>query len=156
MQLMYAAVLLIHSWLRWAVILVALFAIVRAVTGASSRRAWSPADDRAGLLFTIMVDVQLLLGLLLYFALSPITQAALRDFGGAMAVSATRYWAVEHVFGMVVGVLLAHRGRARAKSIADPARRHKVAAIFFVLALVAILASIPWPGTPNARPLLRY
>ena len=156
MQLMYAAVLLIHSWLRWAVILVALFAIVRAVTGASSRRPWAPADDRAGLLFTIVVDVQLLLGLLLYFALSPITQAALRDFGGAMAVSATRYWAVEHVFGMVVGVLLAHRGRARAKSIADPARRHKVAAIFFVLALVAILASIPWPGMPNARPLLRY
>jgi hypothetical protein len=156
MQLMYAAVLLIHSWLRWAVILVALFAIVRAVTGASSRRPWSPADDRAGLLFTIVVDVQLLLGLLLYFALSPITQAALRDFGGAMGVSATRYWAIEHVFGMVVGVLLAHRGRARAKSIGDPARRHKVAAIFFVLALVAILASIPWPGTPNARPLFRY
>jgi hypothetical protein len=156
MQRMYAAVLLTHSWLRWAVILLALVAIVRAVTGASSRRPWSPADDRAGLLFTIVLDVQLLLGLLLYFALSPITQAALRDFGGAMAVSATRYWAVEHVFGMVVGVLLAHRGRARAKSIADPARRHKVAAIFFVLALVAILASIPWPGMPNARPLLRY
>jgi hypothetical protein len=156
MQLMYAAVLLIHSWLRWAVILIALFAILRAVTGASSRRPWSPADDRAGLLFTIVVDVQLLLGLLLYFALSPITQGALRDFGGAMGVSATRYWAIEHVFGMVVGVLLAHRGRARAKSIADHARRHKVTAIFFVLALVAILASIPWPGTPNARPLFRY
>ena len=45
-------------------ILIALFAILRAVTGASSRRPWSPADDRAGLLFTIVVDVQLLLGLL--------------------------------------------------------------------------------------------
>jgi hypothetical protein len=28
--------------------------------------------------------------------------------------------------------------------------------VFIVLALVAILASIPWPGTPHARPLLRW
>jgi hypothetical protein len=153
---MYSAVLLLHSWLRWAVILLALVAIARAIGGASSRRPWAPADDRAGLLFVIAMDVQLLMGLLLYFALSPITQAALRDFGGAMAVSATRYWAVEHVFGMLVAVLLAHRGRARAKAIPDHGRRHKVAAVFFVLALVVILVSIPWPGTPNARPLLRY
>jgi hypothetical protein len=39
---------------------------------------------------------------------------------------------------------------------ADSLRRHKVAAIFFGLALVVMLASIPWPGTPAGRPLLRW
>jgi hypothetical protein len=34
-------------------------------------------------------------------------------------------------------------------------RRHKLAAIFFGLALVAILATIPWPGMPAGRPLFR-
>jgi hypothetical protein len=152
---MYTTVLFVHSWLRWAVILFGLLALLRAVTGSLARRSWQPLDDRLGLLFIIAIDVQILLGLLLYFVLSPITQGALADFGAAMGNSALRFWAVEHVFGTVVGAFLAHRGRARVRKIPDAARRHKAGAIFIVLALVAILASIPWPGTPNARPLFR-
>lgn len=152
---MYLTVLLLHSWLRWAVLLFGAAALVRAVTGSATRRPWLPLDDRIGLLFVISLDVQLLLGLLLYFALSPITQAAMTDFGEAMRQPAMRFWAVEHVFGMVVGAFLAHRGRARIRAIPDAGRKHKAAAVFIVLALVAILASIPWPGTPNARPLFR-
>jgi hypothetical protein len=94
--------------------------------------------------------------LVLYFLLSPTTKAALSDFGGAMASSGLRFWAVEHVFGMVVGVILAHRGRSRARALTDPVARHRVTAIFFGLALVAIAASIPWPGTPNGRVLFRW
>jgi hypothetical protein len=152
---MYPTILFLHSWLRWAVILLGLLAIVRGIIGGTSRRPWTPVDDRVGLLFIISLDVQVLIGLLLYFVLSPITQAALADFGGAMRVSALRFWAVEHVFGMVVGVFLAHRARSRVRAIPDAVRKHRVAAIFFALAMVAILASIPWPGTPYARPLFR-
>jgi hypothetical protein len=56
---------------------------------------------------------------------------------------------------MLVALGLAHVGRVRIRK-ADISRRGKLAAIFFGLALVAILASIPWPGVPNARPLLRW
>lgn len=153
---MYGAVLLVHSWLRWAVVLLAAAAILRAIAGWSGRRRWCPADERAGRLFLAALDAQMLIGLVLYFLLSPITQAALSDFSGAMKVSASRFWAVEHVVGMLIGVTLAHVGRGRARRITDPSRKHRTAAIFYTLALVAILASIPWPGTPNARPLFRW
>ena len=153
---MYAAVLLVHSWLRWVVILAGLYVIVRAILGSIGRRPWLAADDRAGRLFVISMDIQILLGLILYFLLSPITRAALGDFGTAMQLSSSRFWAVEHVFGMVIGVILAHRGQVRVRTITDAGRKHKVAAVFFTLALIAILASIPWPGTPNARPLFRW
>jgi hypothetical protein len=153
---MYSTAMLLHSWLRWAVILLGLWAVLQAATGLGTRRPWGPADARAGRLFVVALDVQLLLGLLLYFALSPITRAALADFGAAMSVSAMRFWAVEHVFGMVVALALAHRGVARARSVLEPASKHRVALVFFGLALVAILAAIPWPGTPNARPLFRW
>ena len=153
---MYTTVLLVHSWLRWAVILLGFLAIIRAIIGGASRRPWTPFDDRVGLLFVISLDVQLLIGLVLYFALSPLTQAAMQDFGRAMEVSTLRFWGVEHVFGMVVGVFLAHRARARVRAITDAGRKHRVAAIFYSLAMVAVLASIPWPGTPNARPLFRW
>jgi hypothetical protein len=152
---MYAAVLTLHSWVRWVVIVAGLIAFVRAVTGSSSRKPWTPADDRAGFWFITALDFQVVLGLLLYFFLSPLAGEAIRDFGAAMKNSVLRYWAVEHVFGMIIGVALAHVGRVRTRR-ADSLRRHKVAAIFFGLALLAVLAAVPWPGMPNGRPLLRW
>ena len=142
---MYGLVLLIHSWLRWVVIAAGLVAVVRG----------GQRDGAAGRWFTILLDVQILLGLLLYFALSPFTRNALADFGAAMGSPQLRFWAVEHVFGMVIGTALAHIGRARVRKAA-PERRPRVAAIFYGLAMLAILASIPWPGMPAGRPLFRW
>lgn len=153
--MIYAAVLFIHSWLRWIVVLTGLAAVLRAVVGAAGGKPWTATDDRAGFWFSIALDVQFLLGLILYIFLSPFTHAAFRDFAGAMKNSAQRFWAVEHIVGMFIAIALVHIGRARLRKT-DPLRRHKVAAGFFVLALVVILASIPWPGMPYGRPLLRW
>jgi hypothetical protein len=148
----YGLVLNLHSWLRWAVIIAALWTLLRA--WLPGRRPWTPADDRSVRLFIISLDIQFLLGLLLYFALSPFTRQAMSDFGAAMKVAGLRFFAVEHVVGMLVAVTLAHIGAARIRKSA-PERRHRIAGIFFVLALLAILASIPWPGLPAGRPLFR-
>lgn len=151
---MYSAVLGAHSWVRWAVVLFGLFAVVRGVTGWLRRGSWTAMDDRAGLFFSIAFDLQFLLGLLLYFVYSPYTALAMDDFGAAMRSSDLRFWAVEHVFGALVGLTLVHIGRVRIRKATDAVKRHRLAAIFFGLAFLAILISIPWPGTPNARPLI--
>ena len=153
--MLYAVVLLIHSYLRWAVILAGLLAVGRAVSGSSGRKPWTPADDRAGFWFVTAVDLQMLLGILLYGFLSPLTRQAFGDFGAAMKDSTQRFWAVEHLVGMLIGLALVHVGRVRTRRT-DSLRRHKVAAIFFGLALAAILVSIPWPCMPAGRPLLRW
>ena len=150
----YAIVLTVHSWVRWAVLLAGLVAAGRAATAGS--RPWTPTDDRAGRLFGISVDVQFLLGILLYFVLSPFTGQAMQDFGLAMRTSGLRFWAVEHVAGMLIAMTLAHIGRARVRKAATDRKRHRTAMVFYGLALLAILASIPWPGTPNGRPLIRW
>jgi hypothetical protein len=153
---MYGTVLLLHSLVRWAVLLTGLLAAARGISGWRSRRPWTLPDERAGLWFTISLDLQFLLGLLLYVALSPITWGAFQDFGGAMQDKIVRFWAVEHAFGMIVGITLAHIGRSRVHKTGNDVRRHKLAAIFFTLAMLAILASIPWPALPHGRPLLRW
>jgi hypothetical protein len=153
---MYGVVLILHSLIRWVVLLTGVVAVIRAITGWRTGRPWTLADDRSGSQFGMALDVQMLLGLLLYFAFSPITHAALQDFGGAMSNSALRFWAVEHPFGMLSALVLAHIGRARIRRVGNDARRHKVAAVFFTLALIAVLASVPWPGSANGRPLLRW
>lgn len=149
----YAAVLILHSWLRWVVLVAGLVAWARSTFGSS--RAWTRTDDRAGFWFVTSLDLQLLLGLALFFLLSPMTAALMRDFGGAMKDPVQRFWAVEHAFGMIIGVALAHVGRARARR-GDGRRRHRTTAIFFGLALLAIAISIPWPGLLHGRPLLRW
>jgi hypothetical protein len=153
--MLYAVVLLIHSYLRWVVILAGLLAVGRAVSGSSGRKPWTPADDRAGFWFVTAIDLQMLLGIFLYGFLSPFTRQAFGDFGAAMQDPTQRFWAVEHIAGMLIGLALVHVGRARTRRT-DSLRRHKVAAIFFGLALAAILASVPWPGMPAGRPLLRW
>ena len=152
---MYSAVLLIHSWLRWVVLAAALLTLVRAATGRAQRKPWTRADDTAMQAFTGAIDLQMLLGLLLYVALSPATQAAFEDFGGAMGNAPIRFWAVEHLAGMIVATALAHVGRARVRKTADPRQKHQRALLFSALALVAMLVSIPWPGMANGRPLFR-
>jgi hypothetical protein len=151
---MYEATLWAHSFLRWGVVLAGVIAVFRALAGWTGRRPWGPADVIVGRLFIGFLDLQILLGLLLYFIYSPFTALAMDDFGSAMRSPDLRFWAVEHPFGAIAGLVLAHIGFARARKAADAARRHRLAAIFFGLALLAILVSIPWPGTANARPLL--
>jgi hypothetical protein len=148
----YGFVLNLHSWLRWVVIIAMLWTILRAVVPGP--RAWTPADDRSLRLSLVALDVQFLLGLLLYFILSPFTRQAMSDMGAAMQSSGLRFFAVEHLVGMLIAMTLAHVGAVRIRK-AVPERRHRLAAIFFVLALLAVLASIPWPGLPAGRPLFR-
>ena len=152
---MYAAFLLIHSTLRWVVLALALIALVRAIRGVTGRRDWLPADQSVGAWFTGSLDLQLLLGLVLYIFLSPFTREAFGDMAAAMRNAPLRFIAVEHVTGMMVALVLAHIGRARSKKGTSSAQRHKSALIFFALALVVMVLSIPWPGTPGGRPLVR-
>jgi uncharacterized membrane protein len=153
---MYLWTLLLHSWIRWAVLGLAPLAVGRSAAGLAGRRDWLPADDRVIRLFGITLDVQVLLGLLLYFVLSPITRGALSEFGEAMRISAWRFWAVEHGLGMIVAVALAHIGKVRARKATDPRKKHKTVLIFCGLALLAIVISTPWPGRPYGRELFRW
>lgn len=151
---MFATTLLLHSLLRWIVVALGLLAAVRGCAGWMGARAWTPADDRAGRFFTLALDLQVLLGLLLHLFLSSITTAAFQNMGVAMQNQAARYWTVEHPLLMMAALVLAHLGRARARRADDPARRHRLAGIFFTVAVILILVGIPWPFSSVARPWL--
>jgi hypothetical protein len=151
---MYPLALAAHSLLRWIILALGVAAVGRAVAGRRGA-AWTSGDERTGRWLVIALDVQFLLGLGLYLGLSPMTRLAFEDFGAAMGNAVLRFWAVEHIFGMLVALGLAHVGRVRILRLTDAGARHRTAAIFFGLALVVMILTIPWPGTPAARPLFR-
>jgi hypothetical protein len=141
---MYTFVLATHNIVRWLVLIVGVIAVVMAFVGWFGKKSWGNADDKAGLAYTILLDVNLLLGLLLYIFLSPITKAAFADFGAAMGDSMLRFFAVEHIFSMVVAVIVAHVGRVLSKKATEPAKKYRAAAIWYTFSLLVILAMVPW------------
>ena len=153
---MYSAILLLHSWLRWLVLLAAAIVIVRAIAGMAGAKPWSRGIESSLKMFSISLDIQFLLGLILYVGLSPFTRAAFQSMAAAMRDPAARFFAVEHLIGMIIAVIFAHVGRGQIRKTTLDAGKYQRALIFTSIALLVILASIPWPGLAAGRPLFRF
>ena len=149
---MYTAVLIIHSWLRWIALILGVMATLAAFT---DRSAGQSTTDRWSLFFMMVLDIQMLLGLLLYLVLSPFTASALNDFGAAMRDPALRFWAVEHVSLMFFAVVIVHVGRVLARTARTPQSKRMRQIVCLGLATIAMIAATPWPGMANGRPLFR-
>ncbi|GLV47959.1 hypothetical protein TJA_11170 [Thermus sp. LT1-2-5] len=122
---MHEALLFLHSWVRWLVLLLGLFALLR-------------PEPRLGAFFAHALTLQVVLGVALAFA-SPLFQGALANLPAAMeAGGEARYFVAEHWVGGLVALGLAHAGLARARKGKPRAR------LLFGLALLALLLSIPW------------
>jgi len=151
----YNVLLFAHSYMRWAVVILGVLIVLRALVGWLGRRRWDPTVARVGSYFTIAMDIQLLLGLLLYGVFSPAVQRAFTDFGGAMRDSVLRFWVIEHILLMVVAVVLAHVGHVTARRMPE-GKRYQRYAIFAGLAMLVVLLAIPWPAiSADPRPLFR-
>ena len=141
---MYEILLRSHSGLRWILLAVVLGAVVRAFTNMSSGK-FTALDDKLSLFSLITAHIQLLLGLGLYF-ISPFVKAAMEaGMGAAMKETVLRFWLVEHIFGMVIGIALITVGRVAAKKATTDKDKFKKIAVYFTIGLVVILSTIPWP-----------
>jgi hypothetical protein len=146
---MYTIVLVIHSWVRW----IALIAGV-GTTYAALRRQDSTAEHWA-LAAVTALDLQMLLGLLLYFVVSPNMKEILAHFGDAMKDPAARFYAVEHITGMLLAIVAAHIGRVLMRKAPTPEARSKRLLYTFGISTILMIISMPWPGRPGGRPLFR-
>ncbi|NIS80537.1 MAG: hypothetical protein GTO14_10115 [Anaerolineales bacterium] len=145
----YSLLLFTHNLVRWLVLITAIWSLVGAYRGWFAKHPWTDSDRRAGLAFSIVYDVQLLLGLLLAF-LSPLVRAALADPSAAMTSSELRFFLIEHIPVMVIGLAAVHITSALARKAPDDQGKHRRAAIGYTLATLLTLVAIPW-----SRPLIR-
>ena len=114
-----------------------LYTLFRMYSGWIGKKSWQDADRKAGMLFTMGIDVQMLLGIILIF---------LRGFNAIQA----RFW-MEHIGMMILAVVLGHVGSAVSKKAELDEEKFRKAAIWFTVTLLVILASIPW-----TRPMFRW
>jgi heme A synthase len=150
---MYTTALFLHSWIRWIALIACVGVTLAALRGKV--QGDKSVADRWGLVAMMALDLQMLLGLLLYLGLSPNMQEILNHFGEAMKRADTRFWAVEHISAMFIAIVLAHVGRVLARKAATPAAKRTRLLVCFGLATLLILVGTPWPGRPGGRDLFR-
>jgi hypothetical protein len=154
---MYVAFLALHNILRWVVILLAGVALLRAYRGWFGKCNWQPVDRKFGSFFAMSVDFQFLVGLILYFFLSPLTRPVLRgQMSQVMGNDQFCFFGLEHILFMILGVVFAHLGTILSRRAEQPLIKHRLAAIWFRLANLALLLGIPWwrplvPGLGRLR-----
>ncbi len=152
---MYNFLLIAHSWLRWVVLFLAVYAIYRNYEGFTSGRKWLATDKKVNTFFMSSLHLQLLIGLVLYFGFSPIVQSFFADVKGSMKVSELRFFGMEHFVGILVGIIVAQIGSIKAKKQISDAGKFRTAFFWFLAATIIILLMIPM-GIWNAdRPMFR-
>ncbi len=94
---MYTGFLHLHDTLRWLVLLSLVITLIKYTVGWLGSQRWQKTDNLLGIVFTSLMDLQLLTGLVLYFFLSPITKLAMSDFGAAMKNADLRFFTLSNI-----------------------------------------------------------
>jgi hypothetical protein len=140
---MYQSLLSTHSHMRWLILVTALLAIL--MPFLNSAGPVGKKNKLPALLFMIACDIQLLLGLLLYFVYSPFGMKAYeRGMSYVMKDPLVRKIAVEHFILMLLALVIVHIGYTKVKKALDNEQMKKVSTKFFLVALIVILAGLPW------------
>ncbi|MCB0662082.1 MAG: cytochrome B [Saprospiraceae bacterium] len=126
-----------HSGFRWIVLILLLVTIFNAFKKRKGNQVWSDGDQKLALYTFISTHIQLLLGLILYF-ISPYVTFDMAD-------KLSRFYSVEHISLMVIGIALITVGYIKAKKAAE-GKKAKTIFTFFLIGLILILLRIPWPG----------
>lgn len=135
----------IHSVMRWLVLLFAVLTVIVGLRGMGGRRNFTGSDKRPALFLLISCDIQLLLGFVIYFL-----HGYQHNFAGGvmkevMKAPAARFWTIEHLTGMLLGIVLVHVGYAVIKTNRSHAAKFRRLFWCSFIALIVFVATIPWP-----------
>ena len=151
----YSLLRIVHGYWRWAVVVLAVAVLVRSMVGLVAHRSWTRTDERTLRMFSVTMDVQVLLGLVLYFVFSPFWPATYQTFSETMRSPVARFFGVEHETAMLLAAVAIYVGRQRARSATTDDAKHRIMTIAMVVFFALVLWAIPWPWREVGRPLFR-
>ena len=133
----------IHSYWAYVALLILIIAVVNSLIGLAKKRDFNDKDLRIGLFTLIVNHIQLLIGLAVYFS-GPYFKMLTGNTSEVMGNSELRRLAMEHPLTMIFAIALITIGWSRHKMKAEGRSKFSTFVIFYGLALVLVLAMIPW------------
>jgi hypothetical protein len=142
----------LHNILRWVILILLIVAIVKSFSGMNGNRPFTSGDKKVGLFLMISAHIMLLLGLYQVLAgrYGLLTKGVPDDI---MDNPSYRFFLVEHPLAMIIAIVLITIGRGQAKKNISDTAKHKKSFWLYMVALILILAAIPWPFREIGRPL---
>jgi hypothetical protein len=146
-------ILTLHSVLRWLLLILLVASIIKSFSGWQSKKIFTAGDRKLFLFTLITTHINFLVGLyLLFFGRFGIISAGKPDGVDVMKDKFFRFFWVEHPVGMLIAIVLITIGNAMAKKNVIDSIKFKKAFWFFFIALIIILATVPWPFREIGRP----
>lgn len=134
----------LHSVLRWVIFILLLVAVYKNL--ADRNKGFTLSHKKVGLILMICADTMLLVGLYQWFTgpwgLKNIQAVGFKEI---MSNSYYRFFAIEHTTGMLLAIILIHLGYSYSKKQVPDIQKHKRSLLYYGLALLIILISVPWP-----------
>ncbi len=137
---MYNGLLHAHSGFRWIVLVLLVVAVLKSLIKWRSNAPYTEGDRKLNLFTMLATHIQFTVGVILYF-ISPKVQFV----GSVMKEAALRFFTVEHTLMMLIAIALITVGHSKSKKASGDAQKSRSVFIYYLLALLVILVSIPWP-----------
>lgn len=141
---MYDTIKILHSYWAYLVLLILVLAALNALIKFFSKKEFNAPDFRISLFTLIVAHIQLLLGLVFYFVSDYFSLISEMGMGEVMKNAVLRNNIVEHPLTMIIAIVLITMGYSKHKKKLSSRAKFKTLAIFYTLALVLVLAKIPW------------
>lgn len=141
---MYDAVLELHSYIAYAVLMFLMLTILNSFMGLSSKRAFIPRDRQIAMIALIFTHVQFVLGLLTLFTGPHFASARAGGMGAVMKDSVLRLFLVEHPLINLIAIVLITIGWSKHKRAGESERKFKSIAVFYLIGLALLLSRIPY------------
>lgn len=136
----------LHNFLRWVILILLLLSIFKAYTGWQQKKVFSPGDKKVWLFTMIAAHITLLIGLYqLFFGRYGIISKGIPEGVSVMKDKFYRFFLVEHPTGMIIAIILITLGHGMAKKSVSDETKYRKAFWYFLVALLVILVTIPWP-----------
>ncbi len=135
---------IIHSYWAYLVLVILIAAVVNAVIGLSSKKEFKAKDLRISLFALITAHIQLIFGFIAYYTSTYYETMRSLGMGEVMKNSELRKPLIEHSLLILIAIALITIGFSKHKKKATDAAKFKTIAIFYGIALLLILAVIPW------------
>jgi heme A synthase len=135
----------IHSKWAYLVLVVLVLATGNALFKFFGDKEFDAKDFRISLFTLITMHIQLLIGIILFFMKDYFS--TIKEVGGmgeVMKNSDLRNLIVEHPTTMIIAVALVTIGYSKHKKKLVSRPKFKMLAVFYTLALILVLAKIPW------------
>ena len=129
----------LHSFMGWSLLILLFLSVITAIVKSLNGGDFKASDKILFLGNMIVCHVQFIIGIIFYFTSNKVIFSK-----QIMSESVIRFFVVEHPLLMILGIFMMTLGYVKSKKTQSDKSKFKKIYIYYLIALILILARFPW------------